>query len=158
MELGGSSTVMGLPLFCWLKIKDMDRVRVLILGLLSVVLLVGCTTTRYVPVPSVSVDSVYVDRWLRDSVYLKDSVFVNQWTQGDTVYRDKVVTKYQYKDRWRYDTMAIVRVDSVQVPYPVEKDLGWWEKTRLYSFPVLVAMIAVLAFIVVWLVKKLRKK
>ncbi len=42
----------------------MDRVRVLILGLLSVVLLVGCTTTRYVPVPSVSVDSVYVDRWL----------------------------------------------------------------------------------------------
>ena len=149
---------MGLPLFCWLKIKDMDRVRVLILGLLSVVLLVGCTTTRYVPVPSVSVDSVYVDRWLRDSVYLHDSVFVNTWTQGDTVFVDKVITKYKYKDRWRYDTVAVVRTDSVQVPYPVEKDLGWWEKTRLYSFPVLVAMVAVLAFIVVWLVKKLRKK
>ena len=150
--------MMGLPLFCWLKIKDMDRVRVLILGLLSVVLLVGCTTTRYVPVPSVSVDSVYVDRWLRDSVYLKDSVFVNQWTQGDTVFVDKVVTRYKYKDRLRHDTVAVVRVDSVRVPYPVEKDLGWWEKTRLYSFPVLVAMVAVLAFIVVWLVKKLRKK
>ena len=136
----------------------MDRVRVLILGLLSVVLLVGCTTTRYVPVPSVSVDSVYVDRWLRDSVYLRDSVFVNQWTQGDTVYRDKVVTKYKYKDRWRYDTVAVVRADSVRVPYPIEKDLGWWEKTRLYSFPVLVAMVAVLAFVIVWLVKKLRKK
>lgn len=149
---------MGLPLFCWLKIKDMDRVRVLILGLLSVVLLVGCTTTRYVPVPSVSVDSVYVDRFHRDSVYLHDSVFVNQYSKGDTVFVDKVVTKYKYKDRWRYDTVAVVRADSVQVPYPVEKDLGWWEKTRLYSFPVLVAMVAVLAFIVVWLVKKLRKK
>ena len=136
----------------------MDRVRVLILGLLSVVLLVGCTTTRYVPVPSVSVDSVYVDRWLRDSVYLKDSVFVNQWTQGDTVYRDKVVTRYKYKDRLRHDTVAVVRTDSVQVPYPVEKDLGWWEKTRMYSFPILAAMVAVLAFVVVWLVKKLRKK
>lgn len=149
---------MGLPLFCWLKNKYMDRVRVLILGLLSVVLLIGCKTTKYVPVPSVSVDSVYVDRFHRDSVYLHDSVFVNRWTQGDTVFVDKVITKYKYKDRWRYDTVAVVRTDSVQVPYPVEKDLGWWEKTRLYSFPVLVAMVTVLAFIVVWLVKKLRKK
>lgn len=130
----------------------------MILGLLSVVLLVGCTTTRYVPVPSVSIDSVYVDRWLRDSIYLHDSVYVNQWTQGDTVYVDKVITKYAYRDKWRYDTVAVVRTDSVRVPYPVEKDLGWWEKTRMYSFPVLVAMVAVLAFIVVWLVKKLRKK
>ena len=137
---------MGLPLFCWLKNKYMDRVRVLILGLLSVVLLVGCTTTRYMPVPSVSVDSVYVDRFHRDSVYLHDSVFVNQYSKGDTVFVDKVVTKYKYKDRWRYDTVAVVRADSVQ------------EKTRLYSFPVLVAMVAVLAFVIVWLVKKLRKK
>lgn len=130
----------------------------MILELLSVVLLAGCTTTRYVPVPSVSVDSVYVDRWLRDSVYLHDSVFVNQWMKGDTVFVDKVVTRYKYKDRWRHDTVAIVRVDSVQVPYPVEKELSWWEKTRMYSFPILVAIVAVLAFVVVWLVKKLRKK
>lgn len=136
----------------------MDRLKGLFWGLLACLLLAGCKTTKYVPVPSVSVDSVYVDRWLRDSVYLHDSVFVNQWTQGDTVFVDKVITKYKYKDRWRHDTVAIVRVDSVQVPYPVEKDLGWWEKTRLYSFPVLVAMVAVLAFVIVCLVKKLRKK
>lgn len=135
----------------------MDK-RCWILGLLSCLLLVGCTTTKYVPVPSVSVDSVYVDRWLRDSVYLHDSVFVNQWTQGDTVYVDKVVTRYRYKDRWRQDTVAVVRVDSVRVPYPIEKDLGWWEKTKIGVFPILIGMIAVLAFIVVWLVKKLRKK
>lgn len=128
----------------------------LILGLLSVVLLVGCTTTRYVPVPSVSVDSVYVDRWQRDSVYLHDSVFVNQYSKGDTVFVDKVVTKYKYKDRWRYDTVAIVRADTTNVPYPIEKDLGWWENTRMYSFPVLVAIVAVLAFIVVWLARRMK--
>ena len=126
--------------------------------MLACLLLVSCRTTKYVPVPSVSVDSVYVDRFHRDSVYLHDSVFVNQWTQGDTVFVDKLVTKYKYKDMWRYDTVAVVRADSVRVPYPIEKDLSWWEKTRLYSFPVLVAMVAVLAFVVVWLVKKLRKK
>jgi hypothetical protein len=85
-------------------------------------------------------------------------VFVSRWAQGDTVYVDKVVTRYKYRDRWRYDTVAVVRTDSVQAPYPVEKDLSWWEKTRMYSFPILVAMVAVLAFVVVWLVKKLRKK
>lgn len=139
----------------------MDRLKGLFWGILACVvltLLFGCTTTRYVPVPSVSVDSVYVGRWLRDSVYLHDSVFVNRYSKGDTVFVDKVVTRYKYKDRLSHDTVAVVRVDSVQVPYPIEKDLGWWEKTRLYSFPVLVAMVAVLAFVVVWLVKKLRKK
>lgn len=135
----------------------MDK-RCWILWVLACLLLVSCRTTKYVPVPSVSVDSVYVDRFHRDSVYLHDSVFVNQWTQGDTVFVDKLVTKYKYKDMWRYDTVAVVRADSVRVPYPIEKDLSWWEKTRLYSFPVLVAMVAVLAFVVVWLVKKLRKK
>lgn len=130
---------------------DMDRMKGLLFGLLACALLMllsGCTTTRYVPVPSVNFDSVYVDRWLRDSVYLHDSVFVNLHSKGDTVFVDKVVTKYKYKDRLRYDTVSVVRVDSVQVPYPVEKDLGWWEKTRLYSFPVLLALVAVLSLVV----------
>ena len=126
-------------------------------GLLAC-LLAGCKTTKYVPVPSVSVDSVYVDRFHRDSVYLRDSVYVNRWVAGDTVFVDKVVTKYKYKDRWRFDTVAVMRVDSVRVPYPVEKELSWWEETRMHSFPILVAIVAVLAFIIAWLVKKLRKK
>lgn len=139
----------------------MDRMKGLFWGLLACVvltLLFGCRATRYVPVPSASVDSVYVDRWLRDSVYLHDSVFVNQYSKGDTVFVDKVVTKYQYKNRWRYDTISIMRADTVRVPYPVEKDLGWWEKTKIYSFPLLVAIVVVLTFVVVWLAKKLRKK
>ena len=126
--------------------------------LIVISLLCGCRTVKYVPVPSVSVDSVYVDRWLRDSVYLHDSVFVNQWMKGDTVFVDKVVTRYKYKDRWRFDTVAVTRVDSVRVPYPVEKELSWWEETRMHSSPILVAIVAVLAFIIAWLVKKLKKK
>ena len=143
----------------------MERMKGLFWGLWACLLitllclaLAGCKTVRYVPVETVRTDSVYVDRFHRDSVYLHDSVFVNQYSKGDTLFVDKVVTRYKYKDRWRHDTVAVVRADSVRVPYPIEKDLGWWEKTRLYSFPVLVAMVAVLAFVIVWLVKKLRKK
>ena len=108
----------------------MDK-RCWILGLLSVVLLVGCTTTRYVPVPSVSVDSVYIDRFQRDSIYQRDSVYVNRWTAGDTVYQDKVVWKYLYRDKVKYDTVSVLRSDTVRVPYPVERRLTKWEQVRL---------------------------
>lgn len=144
-----------------LRFIYMDRLRVLLWGLLVcavLTLLFGCRGVEYVQVPSVSVDSVYVDRWLRDSVYLRDSVFVNQWMKGDTVFVDKVVTKYKYKDRWRYDTISVLRADTIGVPYPVEKSLGCWEKTRLYSFPLLVAVVVVLSFIIAWLVRRLKKK
>ena len=125
--------------------------------LIVISLLCGCKTVRYVPVETVRTDSVYVDRFTRDSVYLHDSVFVNQWTQGDTVFVDKVITKYKYKDRWRYDTVAVVRTDSVQVPYPVEKDLGWWQQARLKMFWPLVAVVVVLAVAVWWIVRMARK-
>lgn len=144
----------------------MDRLKGLFWGLLACVvltLLFGCTTTRYVPVPSVSVDSVYVDRFHRDSVYLHDSVFVNQYSKGDTVFVDKVITKYKYKDRWRYDTVAVVRTDSVRVPYPVEKELSIWEMTKIvFCSPLVVSIVIITAgcigWLISWLVKKLRKK
>ncbi len=134
----------------------MDRLKGLLLGLLAcalLTLLFGCRSVEHVPVPSVSVDSVYVDRWQRDSVYLKDSVYVNRWAVGDTVFVDKVSVKYLYRDRWRTDTVAVVRRDSVQIPLPVEKPLGWWEQARLKAFWPLVAALAALCFIVAWLAR-----
>lgn len=129
-----------------------------LLACAAMTLLFGCTTTRYVPVPSVSVDSVYVDRFQRDSVYLHDSVFVNQWTQGDTVFVDKLVTKYKYNDRWRYDTVAIVMVDSVQVPYPVERRLTKWEQVRLNVGGWVIALVVINILVVVGcVVYKIRK-
>lgn len=120
--------------------------------------LAGCRSVRYVPVEAVRTDSVYVDRWQRDSVYLKDSVYVNRWAVGDTVFVDKVSVKYLYRDRWRTDTVAVVRRDSVQIPLPVQKPLGWWERARLELFWPLVAVVAALGFIVAWLGRRLRRK
>jgi hypothetical protein len=74
---------------------------------------------------------VYVDRYLRDSIYQRDSVFINRWTAGDTVYQDKVVWKYVYRDKVKYDTVAILRSDSVRVPYPIERKHTKWEQIRL---------------------------
>ncbi len=139
----------------------MDKVKGLLWGLAIcalITLLAGCRTTRYVPVETARTDSVFVDRWQKDSVFVHDSVFVSRWIEGDTVFQDKFVVKYAYRDKVRYDTVAVVRKDTVSVPCPVEKELGWWEQTRISAFPVLVTIIAVLAVVVVWLAKKLKGK
>lgn len=94
-------------------------------------LLAGCKSVQYVPFETVRTDSVYVDRYLRDSIYQRDSVFINRWTAGDTVYQDKVVWKYVYRDKVKYDTVAILRSDSVRVPYPIDRKHTKWEQIRL---------------------------
>lgn len=94
-------------------------------------LLAGCKSVQYVPVETVRTDSVYVDHYLRDSIYQRDSVFINRWTAGDTIYQDKIVYKYIYRDKVKYDTVAILRSDTVRVPFPVDRELSKWEQIRL---------------------------
>ena len=132
----------------------MERLKGLFLVLLACLVLCGCKTVRYVPVETVRTDSVYVDRWQRDSVYVRDSVWVNRWTAGDTVYQDKVVYKWRYRDRWLRDTLRILRYDTVETPVPVERELGWLEQTRLKLFWPMVAAVVVLPVAVWWLVKR----
>lgn len=132
----------------------MERLKGLFLVLLACLVLCGCKTVRYVPVETVRTDSVYVDRWQRDSVYVRDSVWVNRWTAGDTVYQDKVVYKWRYRDRRLWDTLRILRYDTVETPVPVERELGWLEQTRLKLFWPMVAAVVVLPVAVWWLVKR----
>ncbi len=134
-----------------------------LLACLLITLLAGCRTVRYVPVETVRTDSVYVDRWQRDSVYVRDSVWVNLWTAGDTVFVDKVNVKYLYRDRWRHDTVAVVRRDSVQVPYLVEKELSIWEMTKIvFCSPLVIGIVLITAgcigWLISWLIKKPRNK
>lgn len=139
---------------------DMDRLKGLFWGLVACViitLLCGCKATRYVPMETVKIDSVYVNRWNIDSIYVHDSIFVNRWKNEDTVYTEKVVMKYLYKNKIRNDTMYIMRTDTTKVPYPVERELSWWEKTRKKMFPVLLVTVTVLVVIIVWLKRNQRK-
>lgn len=129
-----------------------------VLVCILVSLFVGCKSIRYIPVETVTTDSIYVDRYLRDSIYQRDSVFVNQWMVGDTVYQDKVIWKYVYRDKVRYDTVSILRLDSVRVPYPVEHKLTKWEEVRLTVGGWAIAFIIIVILIVVGcLIYKIKK-
>jgi len=139
----------------------MERIKGFLWGIMSCILislLSGCKSVQYVPLETVRTDSVYIDRYQHDSIYQRDSVFVNRWTAGDTVYQDKVVWKYVYRDKVVYDTVAILRSDSVRVPYPVERRLTKWEQVRLnvggWAIGAVIIFILIVVGIIVYKLKQ----
>ena len=98
-----------------------------------------------------------------DSVYVRDSVVVERG--GDTIkvtswrWRERYVTQHDTVYRSRTDSAYRSRTDSVAVPYPVERKLSRWEKTKQDIGGIAIgAFIAVVSAVVIWLaVKKMKK-
>ena len=119
--------------------------------------LCSCRSVRYVEVPRVSRDTLRVVQveTRRDSV--RDSIFLREFVQGDTVYRVKYIERLRWRDRWRVDTVQAVRVDSVGVPYPVERKISRWDKVRYMWRGAAVGFVfAAVAVAVVWLRRRYR--
>ena len=129
----------------------------LILTYLVAVLLVlialicgGCSTTKYVPVETIKRDTVYQSKIERDSVYLHDSVYVKEWQKGDTIYRDRDRWHTKYVEKEVHDTIYQSKTDSIAVPYPIEKELTWWEKKKIeFGELAMVVMAGLLCFVVI---------
>ena len=58
---------------------------------------------------------------------MNDTNYQNE--KGDTKIIEKVHTKYI--ERQVHDTTYIEKVDSIQVPYPVEKQLTRWQRMKM---------------------------
>jgi hypothetical protein len=86
-------------------------------------LLYGCKSIEYVPVETVRTERVTV----HDSVYIENTIHdsVTIHTKGDTVFIEHWSDRW--RDRWRDRWHDSIRVDSIQVPYPVERKLTKWE-------------------------------
>ena len=108
-------------------------------------LLILCSCkTKYVPMETVKIDTIYINKLQRDSIYMYDSVFVKD--KGDTVFVEKY--KYLYRDKLVRDTLYINRTDSIQTPYPVEKELTKWQQFRM-DFGVWAIGIVIITILVV---------
>lgn len=102
--------------------------------LILLIALCSCARTQYVPV--IEYRDKYVTQHVFDSIRVLDSIFVAQITRGDTVFTDKVVYKYIYRDKVRSDTL--IQRDSIPVIVEVEKvvevnKLKWWQKCLIYA-------------------------
>jgi hypothetical protein len=86
-------------------------------------------------------DTTYIVKQRTDSIWMHDSIHVRE--KGDTVMIERWHT--MYKEKMIRDTLLQCRVDSVPVPYPVErlveKPLTWWQKARLSLANILLALL-----------------
>ena len=129
---------------------------IFLLYILAIVcLLCGCKQVQHVPVETVRLDSIYLTQTLRDSIVRYDSVYVRD--KGDTLYVER--WKCLYRDRVRVDTMVSVRVDTLAVPYPVERKLTRWERVKMEAGGyAIVAGCAAVLVVVGWMVYRIRRK
>lgn len=112
-----------------------------------VLLASACTTTKYVEVPVTHTDTLYVSKEKRDSIWLHDSIYLHEWQKGDTIMVDRVVYHTKYQERIIHDTLHQHVIDTIAKPYPVEvkveKELTWWQKTRIHAGEALLVLMAV---------------
>lgn len=113
---------------------------------------------------------------IRDSVAIHDSVVIVQDEQGNV--KERLIVRY--RDRWhatqdnltlqrqidRYkasnDSLRAIKTEYKEVPVPVERKLSRWEKLKMdvggWAIGAMSTfLLAIIGYIVVWLLKKYRK-
>ena len=115
--------------------------------------------TKYVSVPEYH--NVYVNKHdtltKHDSIYQKE--FVDRYVKGDTIYLTKTKVDYRFRNLYKTRYRDSIKIDSIRVPYPVERKLNKWESLKMevggWAIGGLSAVvIALIAYIVAWLVRR----
>lgn len=105
--------------------------------------LTSCRNIKYVPVETVKTEYKTRDSIRFDSIYEHDSIFL--FVKGDTVYKEKYRYKYRYLTINKTDTVMLT--DSVQIPYPVEKQLTRWQQMKIELGGWAVGVIVILSIV-----------
>ena len=125
-----------------------------IILLASAICLSSCRT-QYIPVETVRTEYKTRDSVRYDSIYKHDSIFY--LIKGDTVY--KYVKQVEYKYLFINRTDTILKTDSIQVPYPVEKRLTRWQTLKMELGGWALGVIIVFALVIVGrMIYRLRNK
>ena len=87
-----------------------------------------------------------------DTTIIRDSIYITEKQQGDTIY----VNKVEYRDRYRYinRTDTLVKVDTIGVPYPVEKIVEVEKKSFIKDLFARVGIMGLLVQIIFLAIKK----
>lgn len=151
---------------------------VVIMLLLSVTLLCGCRT-QYVPVETIKTEVVHQTDTVEKKVEVKKetNTIIREGRPEDSVLLAKLGIKLAANERLLViqqeqinnllnDLKEVhykdsVRVDSIQVPYPVERKLSRWESIKMEYGGItigatILAVVAAIIFLVLWIRKKAR--
>lgn len=148
----------------------MEGKKIYLLGIvLSMLCLIGCKTVKYVPVPEYHTlyktrvdtvqrwDSVRDVQWMTikevDSTQLAAlGIQIKGLKNAFLIERNKLLQKISNEKMHKVDT--IMQLDSIRVPYPVEKQLTKWEQWKMDAGGWAMGVAAVLIILVILKVTK----
>ena len=111
-------------------------------------LALGSCKTKYVSVPEIHTE--YITRLdttvIMDSVYQRDSVYVER--KGDTLYVNKTLYMDRYHNIYKVKKDTVVKRDSVNVAYPVEKEMSRSERLFVAMGKFFAALVIALLFVI----------
>ena len=111
-------------------------------------LTLGSCKTKYVSVPEIHTE--YITRVdttvIMDSVYQRDSVYVER--KGDTLYVNKTLYRDRYHNIYKVKKDTVVKRDSVNVAYPVEKEISRSERLFVAMGKFSSALVIALLFVI----------
>lgn len=111
-------------------------------------LALGSCKTKYVSVPEIHTE--YITRVdttvIMDSVYQRDSVYVER--KGYTLYVNKTLYRDRYHNIYKVKKDTIVKRDSVNVAYPVEKGMSRSERLFVAMGKFFAALVIALLFVI----------
>lgn len=123
------------------------KLKIAILVILAGLALGSCKT-KYVSVPEIHTEYITrVDTAVRiDSVYQRDSVYVER--KGDTLYVNKTLYRDRYHNIYKVKKDTVVKRDSVNVAYPVEKEMSRIERLFVAMGKFFAALVIALLFVI----------
>lgn len=148
--------------------KVLTAIAKALLGFLAAIavcaMLPSCKRVQYVEKPVVlerkTTDTLLINTFRLDSIYVHDSVYINTYQRGDTIFRDINRDHTEYNGKSGGGVVYKVRVDSV--PYPVEvpvvkeveKPLTKWQSLKMNVGGGAMAAVVVMLGLLVWRVVK----
>ena len=149
---------------------------VFIIFLMSAIWFSSCRSIRHIPVETkiqlkdsvITRDSVVIKEQTvrKDSVVIKDSTVIVVDESGNVIRTELYRYRDWYKELSRdysvlqakYDSLFSEKQKEIQVPYPVERELSWWQSVKVQVGEIAIGVIIGLIIIIVWLIRKNRKK
>ena len=143
---------------------------VFIILLMSAIWFSSCRSIRHIPVETkiqlkdsvITRDSVVIKEQTvrKDSVVIKDSTVIVVDESGNVIRTELYRYRDWYKELSRdysvlqakYDSLFSEKQKEVQIPYPVERELSWWQSVKLQVGEIAIGVIIGLIIIVVWLI------
>ena len=149
---------------------------VFIILLMSAIWFSSCRSIRHIPVETkiqlkdsvITRDSVVIKEQTvrKDSVVIKDSTVIVVDESGNVIRTELYRYRDWYKELSRdysvlqakYDSLFSEKQKEIQVQYPVERELSWWQSVKVQVGEIAIGVIIGLIIIIVWLIRKNRKK